>query len=365
MTARADDTLGGVDQRLAEGDHGLCGRGPCTSSTTASCCSRTQRQPPPWATTTPRSCRAPRARHGPLRAPGRHPFRPRSAASILPATTGEPEHADEDWFIRRDGRCSPSRTPRICRSTCRTGTSVVVTFVDMTAQREAEQALRERDTMPARASRSRSGSWTTAATSYARPSRARRPGLRASVRARRSARARHGPLQAPRRHAVPGGGLSRRAGAHYARETLHERPGLARARGRIDGAEAIAYSTAPFVLPGGLGAVTTWTDVEDGLEADEAARERDVAAAPAAELSAARRRIIEAADAARAQVTRDLHDGAQQQFVSALLSNADGGGTRRLGPGRLRRVPRSRCRADPRGARRPARSRRRRSFPAS
>jgi signal transduction histidine kinase len=30
--------------------------------------------------------------------------------------------------------------------------------------------------------------------------------------------------------------------------------------------------------------------------------------------------MIEAADAARAQLTRDLHDGAQQQFVSALLT---------------------------------------------
>ena len=108
------------------------------------------------------------------------------------------------------------------------------------------------------------------------------------------------------------------AQARYAGETLHERQDwLVRKDGSI---VRIAYSTAPFVLPGGLGAVTAWTDIEEQLRADEAARERDVAAARAAELSAARRRIIEAADAARAQVTRDLHDGAQQQFVSALLS---------------------------------------------
>jgi hypothetical protein len=98
----------------------------------------------------------------------------------------------------------------------------------------------------------------------------------------------------------------------------------------------IAYSTAPFELPDGRGAVTAFTDIEDHLRADQTARERDVAAARAAELSAARRRIIEAADAARAQVTRDLHDGAQQQFVSALLtlqlaeSNPDPGASARL-----------------------------------
>lgn len=39
-----------------------------------------------------------------------------------------------------------------------------------------------------------------------------------------------------------------------------------------------------------------------------------------ADLIAAQRRVIEAADAARRQVTRDLHDGAQQQFVSTLIS---------------------------------------------
>ena len=38
------------------------------------------------------------------------------------------------------------------------------------------------------------------------------------------------------------------------------------------------------------------------------------------ELVAAQRRVIEAADAARARVTRDLHDGAQQRFVNSLIN---------------------------------------------
>jgi PAS domain S-box-containing protein len=39
-----------------------------------------------------------------------------------------------------------------------------------------------------------------------------------------------------------------------------------------------------------------------------------------AELIAAQRRVIEATDAARRRLTRDIHDGAQQQFVNTLLN---------------------------------------------
>ena len=82
----------------------------------------------------------------------------------------------------------------------------------------------------------------------------------------------------------------------------------------------VAYSSAPFQLPSGLGCVIAFSDVEQRRRAEQAARERDVAQARAVELRAARRRVIEAADAARAQLERDLHDGAQQQFVSAILN---------------------------------------------
>ena len=34
----------------------------------------------------------------------------------------------------------------------------------------------------------------------------------------------------------------------------------------------IAYSTAPFELPDGLGAVTAFTDIEDQLEAERGSR---------------------------------------------------------------------------------------------
>jgi PAS domain S-box-containing protein len=81
----------------------------------------------------------------------------------------------------------------------------------------------------------------------------------------------------------------------------------------------ITYTTAPIALPGGYGAVVAFTDLSERLRTERALRERDVAEARAAELRAARRRVIDAADAERRRLSRDLHDGAQQTFVSVVL----------------------------------------------
>jgi signal transduction histidine kinase len=81
----------------------------------------------------------------------------------------------------------------------------------------------------------------------------------------------------------------------------------------------ISFVTVPFELPDGPGSVTAFTDMEEQLRSEEAARERDVARARATELRLARRRIIEAGDAARVRLERDLHDGAQQQLVNLVL----------------------------------------------
>ena len=61
----------------------------------------------------------------------------------------------------------------------------------------------------------------------------------------------------------------------------------------------VSYISRPIDTPSGPGLVVAFTDLE---------------------VAGARRRIMEAADAARAQLGRDLHDGAQQQFVCALLN---------------------------------------------
>jgi PAS domain S-box-containing protein len=82
----------------------------------------------------------------------------------------------------------------------------------------------------------------------------------------------------------------------------------------------VSYWSAPIETPQGRGAVVAFTDVEEQRKAERAVRERDIAAAREAEARAAQRRIMETADAARRQVTRDLHDGAQQQFVNVVIN---------------------------------------------
>jgi PAS domain S-box-containing protein len=60
-------------------------------------------------------------------------------------------------------------------------------------------------------------------------------------------------------------------------------------------------------------------DITERRAAEEALRARDVEAVRIAELQASRARIIAAADDARRRLARDLHDGAQQRLLSALL----------------------------------------------
>jgi PAS domain S-box-containing protein len=70
-----------------------------------------------------------------------------------PSTTGETVHGDDEWFIRRDGSIFPISwwsAPLDAR-----GGGVVLAFTDITDQRAAEQAIRERDAAVIRAAESR------------------------------------------------------------------------------------------------------------------------------------------------------------------------------------------------------------------
>jgi len=73
---------------------------------------------------------------------------------------------------------------------------------------------------------------------------------------------------------------------------------------------AVSYSSAPVDLTDGRGAVVAFRDISDQFRLRE--------------LEASRARIAQAADDARRRIERDLHDGAQQQFVavSMRLENA-------------------------------------------
>ena len=64
-------------------------------------------------------------------------------------------------------------------------------------------------------------------------------------------------------------------------------------------------------------------DITARRAAEDALRERDVAEAQLAEVRASRARILDAADRARLEIEHNLHDGAQQRFVSIALPPAD------------------------------------------
>src|SRR6476659_9603087 len=86
-------------------------------------------------------------------------------------------------------------------------------------------------------------------------------------------------------------------------ETLHlEQDWLV----RKDGTQvAVSYSSAPVDLTGGRGAAVAFRDISDRLRLGE--------------VQASRARIAKAADDARRTIERDLHDGAQQQFVAVAM----------------------------------------------
>jgi PAS domain S-box-containing protein len=60
-------------------------------------------------------------------------------------------------------------------------------------------------------------------------------------------------------------------------------------------------------------------DITERRAAEEALRQKEIDAARTEELRASRVRIVQAADAARRRIERDLHDGAQQRLVSLAL----------------------------------------------
>ncbi len=60
-------------------------------------------------------------------------------------------------------------------------------------------------------------------------------------------------------------------------------------------------------------------DITARRAAEQALREHEIVEAQLAEVRASRARILEAADRARREIERNLHDGAQQRFVSIAL----------------------------------------------
>ncbi|MDO9409424.1 histidine kinase [Patulibacter sp.] len=82
----------------------------------------------------------------------------------------------------------------------------------------------------------------------------------------------------------------------------------------------VSYSSAPLATAGGRGAVVVFRDETERRRAEEARRREDVERARADAVAASRARIVEAADAERRRIGRDLHDGAQQRLMSVALT---------------------------------------------
>lgn len=81
----------------------------------------------------------------------------------------------------------------------------------------------------------------------------------------------------------------------------------------------VAYASAPIRLSAKAGAIVSFRDITEQLRADEAIAAKAVQDALLVETQASRARLLAAADRERQRLARDLHDGAQQRLVQALL----------------------------------------------
>ena len=81
----------------------------------------------------------------------------------------------------------------------------------------------------------------------------------------------------------------------------------------------VAYSSAPLQTGEGRGAVVVFRDMTTRLQAEQSRLREEAERARATELEASRRRLVEAADAERRRLGRDLHDGAQQRLVNVVV----------------------------------------------
>jgi PAS domain S-box-containing protein len=235
---------------------------------------------------------------------------------LLPRTTGETIHSDEDWFFRRDGSMfpvsywsAPIDTPQ--------GRGAVVAFTDIEEQREIEQVLRDRDAILETVAQPVFVTDHEGLIRYANPAAVEALGFAdlSELAGQNGHRLVH--------YKRPDGSPFPIEECQFTRPRSLDEPSQVGEDWfvRKDGSMVpLAYTASPIAAPAGIGMVIAFTDVRERRETERAARERDVAEARAAEARAAQRRTIEAADAARRQVTRDLHDGAQQQFVNVVIN---------------------------------------------
>ncbi len=225
--------------------------------------------------------------------PDGSPFPADECPLLLPRTTGETVHRADDWFVRRDGSMfpveywsAPMEGPD--------GRGAVVAFRDVSERRRTEDVLRERDAILSALGQPVYVGTPDGLITYANPAAVEVLGYRDAAE-----------LIGQNGHWL----------IHYKRPDgssypIEECP-LTRGRGagklvsieedwlvRKDGSMMpVACMAVPFEAPGGYGIAVSFTDLSIRMAAERAGREREIAEARAAELSAgeARHRAILAA----------------------------------------------------------------------
>jgi PAS domain S-box-containing protein len=232
--------------------------------------------------------------------------------------TGESLSVADDWLVRKDGSMVPVTYTAVPVQT-RHGNAMTVAFTDMTLRLAGEQAARERDIAQARAAE--------LSASEARHREVLEAALDGVITMDQDARLAYVNSAAERIFGfqaaeVIGRELAEVIVPPWLRELHREglRRYLATGESRIldrrievtamraDGSEFPAELTV--TRTGAPGSPTFTGYVRDVTERKRAEQE----------LIASRARLVTAFDAARQRVTRDLHDGAQQWFVSAIMN---------------------------------------------
>jgi PAS domain S-box-containing protein len=232
--------------------------------------------------------------------------------------TGEFLYLPEDWWVRKDGSMIPVTCTAVPIATPE-GYGTAVAFTDLTARLAAEQAARDRDVARARAaelaaSEARQRAILDAALdgvigidgqariTYLNTAAERIFGYQADeVTGRDLAEA----IVPPSLRDAHRSGFARYLATGEPRilDRRLELTGM-----RADGSEFPVELTVTRTGPPGAPAFTGY--IRDITDRQRAAQE----------LMASRARLVTAFDAARQRVTRDLHDGAQQRFVSTIIS---------------------------------------------
>jgi len=230
---------------------------------------------------------------------------------LLPRTTGQEFHA-EDYLVRRDGSLLPVEfwsAPIDLPG----GRGAVVSFTDVSERRRTERTLAEQDAAELTASEARLRAILEAAhdgvlsidqharITYANTSAERIFGYRADELIGQEMADVIVPPSLREAHRA---GFSRYMTTGESR-ILDRRIEITALR--ADDSEFLVELTVTRAdLPGSPAFIGYFRDITDRHRAEQ-------------ELIVSRARLVTAFDAARQQVTRDLHDGAQQRFVSAII----------------------------------------------